>query len=149
MRWLLVPLAALVLAPTAAPAQVPKACSLLTPAQVAKALGAKAEWHQAGGNRRYQMCTWHGPMLSASTGAHPQLMLMVTKVTKAQFRRAENQSLTAQPVHGVGELAYASGPGGGFLEVWSRGYDVTVTASVVRSPLAAAKQAANAAIGNL
>jgi hypothetical protein len=149
MRWLLVPLAALILVPAAAPAPLPKACSLLTPAQVAKVLGAKAEWHQARGDRRYQMCTWHGPQLSASTGAHAQLQVSVYEVTKVRFRTGENQTMTARPVKNVGELAYFSGPGGEFLSVWARGYALQVSVFYLVSPQAKAKQAANAALGNL
>jgi hypothetical protein len=149
VRLVLVTLTALILVPAASPAPLPRACSLLTAKQVAKVLGAKPEWHETKGDRRFQICTWHGPVISESTGAHPQLQLSIYATTKARFKAGENQTLTARPVKGTGEIAYFSGPGGEFLSVFARGYALQVSVFYTVSPLTKAKQAANAALGNL
>src|SRR5262245_55060729 len=148
MRWLLAPALALVLAANASAAGVPRACTLLSPADVKTALGGAPQWREAKGDRRWQMCTWHGQPFSPGVAQHPELILMLNKATKASVRREANQSVSSQPVRGVGELAFTL-RSGEWLVVWDRGFQLTVQVIGTANPIPVAKRAAAAALGRL
>jgi len=148
MRWLLAPALVLALAAPASGAGVPRACTLLSGADVKRALDGAAQWHEARGSRGWQMCTWHGKPFSPSIAQHPQLILMVNKASRSAVRRQANQSMSSEPVRGVGELAFTM-RSGEWLVVWDHGVQLTVQLVGNPNSLPLAKRAALAALGRL
>jgi hypothetical protein len=153
MRWLVVIGTALTLTPSAT-AGVPSPCSLLTNAQVAKALASKVaskqEMHYT--DYRGRTCQWQGVNLapSSSYAVHRELSLMVSTTTKTKFLRFANENQGAVRVAGVGEDAFLLPQGnGGLLSVYAGGYLLELTVSNVTSGSAIEKRLAENAIAQL
>jgi hypothetical protein len=140
----------LVIVPMAA-ARPPQACTLLTNAEVAKVFGEKVELRTVTG---VGGCKWSGLPLGTFTSAHPQLILFVGQVTKARFEKlgqrqpGEAPGPLPLPVHGVGQLAFAS-DNDDSLEVWSHGTELSFLNSGIVAPIASMKILAAAAIARL
>lgn len=146
-RLALVPLA-LLLTP-AASAALPNPCVLLTNAEVAKVIGNKAETRTPSGNGRFRMCSWTGPPLGSFSESHAQLLVQVTRETKAQFEKVANATQGAVRVRGAGDSAYATTGAAKYLEVWQKGYALMIMATFVTDTLQAEKVAAKAVFGHL
>src|SRR5690348_16464911 len=102
----------------AAPA-VPNPCSLLTSADVSKALGWKVDSRQSL-TAPYRRCDWYGKIPG------PVLILQVAPTTEAQFKHAESLAHASRPVTGVGSLAFTVGAGRGLLDVWTNGLVISL-----------------------
>jgi hypothetical protein len=85
MRVLLPLILALSVAPIGfAGSKPPDPCTLLTSAEVTKAIGYKVQMHTTGGSGFYRSCTWSGPAIGF-TQSRPSLMLQANRLTKARF----------------------------------------------------------------
>jgi hypothetical protein len=133
---------------------LPNPCALLTSSQVVQALGSKLAYripHQSSTERH---CTWNTVPLTTFTSAEATLTVIINRSTEAQFRRSEksarSQGSDLAPVRGVGDLAYWT-PNSPvtFLTVWADGYDVTLSATTVVSPLKVEKALAVQALKSL
>lgn len=120
--------------------RLPNPCVLLTTPEVVQALGRKLANRipqQSGGQRH---CIWNTMALGTFTSVHAMLTFTIARSTEAQFRRAEKSARSKGaelvPVRGVGELAVwtptSIQPS---LVVWADGYDLTLWATRVLSPL--------------
>jgi hypothetical protein len=138
----------LTIVPAASAAPLPRACTLLTKAQVKHALGSDVLFSRHQGNRLWQMCTWQGEALHPSRPTYRNVSLTVTRGTKARFLGARRQNRSWQPVRGVGELAYYV-ENLHLLAVWQDGLNLEIVVSYLPKPLASAKGVATAALGHL
>ena len=139
MRCLLALAASLALVP-AATAAVPNACTLLTPAQVATALGGKSTSQRGFATRGAATCIWTAP-------GNVMLNLQLLQMTKADFKQGLADEQGKQRLGGIGELAYVLG-GGRAVTAWHRGSTITVAYNT-QTRLQAAKRVAAAAVARL
>jgi hypothetical protein len=152
IRRLVPVVVALAFAPGAS-GSVPNPCTLLTNAEVTKALGSKVESREIvdfGGRGR--TCKWTGVSLSASAyyQHHRTLTVTATTITGARFEQGARQTRGAVRVAGVGAAAYRYGNGNvTFLSFWQRGRALTIVASLVTDPFRAERIAATAALNRL
>jgi hypothetical protein len=136
------------LTPTAS-AALPNPCLLLTNAEVAKAIGNKADTRIPNGNGRDRICTWTGPPLGTFTSFHAELVVQVTRQTKAQFDKGAEATQGAVRIRGAGDTAYTSRGAQWFLETWQNGFALLIMASGGSDNLAAEKTAAKIAFAHL
>ena len=154
MRLLAIVGAVLLLSPSALCASTPKACALLTNAEVAKALGSKIASKQTvtfGGGPN-DTCQWTGVNLSGPNAyaTHRTLTVTVGETTRAKFLEFADATPHVVRIRGLGQLAYSQGNGNlDELVVWQSGHVLTVIANLVSSPLAVEKVAARAAVARL
>jgi hypothetical protein len=138
-------LVALTPAPAGA-ARLPKACELLTNAQVRSALGAKIQYRTQTPNQ-LNSCTWHAVPFSSATSAHAQLDLDVSRTTEKRFKQGWNR-VRAIPLRGVGDAAYSM-QNGEVLAVWQDGIALTISIYFTTTPLETGKRVAREALMNL
>jgi hypothetical protein len=144
--------------PVASPAKLapPNPCTLLTNAEVASVFGATVAYKSSEPNLG---CTWSGRPFERQYGQR-KVTLDVARVTRADFdgfstfivmdgTSGSRRIAKSARIQGVGEAAFAQIFAGVDLEVYYRGFVVTVTTSFVGSPLAAQKRLAAAAIARL
>jgi hypothetical protein len=130
-------------------------CTLLTDAQVAKAIGSKVASKQIvtpEGGKGSKTCQWSGVNLSSANtyAIHRSLMITAAEISRAQFLKFANESQSAVRVNGIGQIAFRQGNGAiTFLNVWQNGHSLEVIAGEVTNPLAAEKTAARAALAHL
>ncbi|HEY4348181.1 MAG TPA: hypothetical protein VGM80_11380 [Gaiellaceae bacterium] len=116
-RIAVVGLMALVLIPAASSARAaPNPCSLLTDAQVTKALGYKVQSHSAGGTALARSCTWSGPAMGYSQTS-PTLIVQASLGSRARFVRAVARET---PLQGFGGNAYVA-MDGALIDAWGNG----------------------------
>ena len=147
--------AVFVLAQSSAAAATPNPCTLLTNAQVAKAIGSKVASKglvTPEGGPGSKTCQWAGVNLSGpnSYAVHRSLMITAADITRARFLKFANESQSAVRVKGIGQVAFRQGNGAiTFLNVWQNGHSLEVIAGEVTNTLSAEKIAARAALANL
>jgi hypothetical protein len=129
----------LMLAP-AASAAVPNACTLLTTAQVEKALGGKSTSRRGFSTRGATTCIW-------TSSASVMMNLQLLQMSKADFREGLADEPGKVALRGIGELAYVLG-GGRTVTVWHRGVAITVAFNS-QERLQDAKGVARAAVARL
>jgi hypothetical protein len=124
---------ALALAPSAS-AALPNPCTLLTNAEVAKALGSRVQNRTTQlppamqSTTRFRICTWTGAPLSSYRSSGDTLRLIILPSTRSQFLKAAKQSDGAVRVQNLGDTAYATGQS---LNLLAHGYSLSIWLSSV------------------
>jgi hypothetical protein len=145
--FLAFPILATIVVAAATAAPLPNACTLVGDAQLSNALGVKVHHNAPRATNGARMCVWQ--KTSFDGGPNPSLTLTVLPLAREAFTKKWSRSMTGvRPVAGVGEMAYAVN-GGIWLVAWSRGIEVVVNSSEVRSPLETAKRVAKLALARL
>jgi hypothetical protein len=135
---------------------LPNPCLLLTDAAAGAVLGTRIEYRTAelpsavrSAPSRFRMCTWTGVPLGNFTSYHFSAVLMLARITLHRFKTTEREEgLSAVPVHGLGQFAYANTGAAHFLMVFDRGYSLTIQAAAA-NPIAAAEALARLALERL
>jgi len=131
------------------PQALPNPCALLTNAQAGAALQDAIRFRVAGDALRptpaalYRSCTWHGAPLTSFGYSNESVEITITRTTRARFLKGERLA-GARPLRGLGAAAYAVEGPARFVEVYSRGRALMITATAVdpiRAEVAIAKLA--------
>lgn len=121
---------------------------------MAKVLGSKVESRKPTGfaGAKGTSCQWTGVNLAGpnSYAVHRTLTISVSPGTLARFNKFAREVQGAIRVTGLGESAFRQGNGNlTDLEIWHRGYSLSIIANLVSNPLAAEKAAAKIALARL
>ena len=109
--------------PASGPSAMPDACALLTPAEVVDVVGSRPRQRTPGHGSDIDSCIWHdGPV---TTPANEKLVVQVARMPRAVFEDLMSRQRGAQPLEGVGEVAYALREGRGVI-VWHAGYSLAI-----------------------